>query len=133
MVDLLTYGLPLVALLIVAALIYRAALRRRTKSEVAHPAVKQDWLPTGRIDFATELETGEDSEKPTEFKLLIEEHRIVESVAGNENVEIQWRLATLSEARAVRSHYHKYMAENWLIKFVPTSPPRPATTQDSRP
>src|SRR5215510_3753439 len=83
--------------------------------------VKHDWLPTGRIDFTTRFEdVGDQSkDKPGEFKLLVEERRIVESIAGNENLEIQWRLATLSEAKAVVSHYHKYLSENSLIKSMP--------------
>ena len=60
--------------------------------------VKRDWVPTGRIDFATQLDGNEDTQ-PSEFKLLVEEHRIVESIAGNEHLEIQWRLATLKEAK----------------------------------
>ncbi|MGA7162793.1 MAG: hypothetical protein WBX37_02370, partial [Pseudolabrys sp.] len=54
--------------------------------------------------------------QPGEFKLLVEERRIVESIAGNENLEIQWRLATLKEAKAVVTHYHKYLKENSLIR-----------------
>jgi hypothetical protein len=50
--------------------------------------------------------------QPGEFKLLVEEWRMVESLTGNENLEIQWRLATLSEAKAVVSHYHKHLSEN---------------------
>jgi hypothetical protein len=51
--------------------------------------------------------------------LIVEERRIVESLAGNENLEIQWRLATLSEAKAVVSQYHTYLSENSLIKSIP--------------
>jgi hypothetical protein len=50
--------------------------------------------------------------------LLVEERRIVESIAGNENLEIQWRLATLREAKAVVTQYHKYLSEHSLIKAV---------------
>ena len=78
--------------------------------------VKQDWVATGRIDFATRDPS--DANQPSEFKLLVEERRIVESIAGNENLEIQWRLATLNEAKAVVSQYHKYLSENSLIKTV---------------
>ena len=78
--------------------------------------VKQDWIATGRIDFATRDPA--DANQPSEFKLLVEERRIVESIAGNENLEIQWRLATLKEAKAVVSQYHKYLSENSLIKTV---------------
>ena len=70
--------------------------------------VKRDWVPTGRIDFATKLNGNGDPSQPSEFKLLVEERRIVESIAGNENLEIQWRLATLKEAKAVVTQYHKY-------------------------
>src|SRR6476660_10315928 len=81
--------------------------------------VKYDWVPTGRIDFATHLEgNAEEADQPNEFKLLVEERRIVESIAGNENLEIQWRLATLKEAKAVVTHYHKFMSDNSLFKTV---------------
>jgi hypothetical protein len=66
--------------------------------------VKRDWLPTSRVDFTSK------------FKLLVEEWRVVESLAGNENLEIQWRLATLGEAKAVLGHYHEHLSENGLIK-----------------
>jgi len=63
--------------------------------------IKRDWVATGRIDFATSItkvaSNPEDYDQPTEFKLLVEERRIVESLAGNENLEVQWRLATLRE------------------------------------
>jgi hypothetical protein len=32
--------------------------------------VKRDWVPTGRIDFATQL-NGSDDTQPSEFKLLV--------------------------------------------------------------
>ena len=80
--------------------------------------VKRDWVPTGRIDFATKLDANDDPNQPGEFKLLVEERRIIESIAGNEHLEIQWRLATLREAKAVVTQYHKYLTENSLIKSV---------------
>ena len=81
--------------------------------------VKRDWVATGRIDFATRLNSdAADADQPNEFKLLVEERRIVESIAGNENLEIQWRLATLKEAKVVVTQYHKYLSENSLIKTV---------------
>jgi len=83
--------------------------------------VKHDWRPTGRIDFTARFQDvgDQNKDKPGEFKLLIEERRIVESIAGNENLEIQWRLATLSEAKVVTTQYHKYLSENSLIKSIP--------------
>jgi len=81
--------------------------------------VKRDWVATGRIDFATRLDgDASDANQPSEFKLLVEERRIVESIAGNENLEIQWRLATLKDAKVVVTQYHKYLSENSLIKIV---------------
>jgi hypothetical protein len=79
--------------------------RRSWMSQKQSPnqgVVKRDWVATGRIDFATRLNgDAADANQPNEFKLLVEERRIVESIAGNENLEIQWRLATLKEAKAV--------------------------------
>ena len=89
------------------------------KQSPTQGVVKRDWVTTGRIDFATRLNgDAEDADQPSEFKLLVEERRIVESIAGNENLKIQWRLATLKEAKAVVSQYHKYLSENSLIKTV---------------
>ena len=92
---------------------------RRSGMSPNQGVVKRDWVATGRIDFATRLNgDASDANQPNEFKLLVEERRIVESIAGNENLEIQWRLATLNEAKAVVSQYHKYLSENSLIKTV---------------
>ena len=90
--------------------------------------VKRDWVPTGRIDFATKLNGNDDPSQPGEFKLLVEERRIIETIAGNENLEIQWRLATLKETKAVVTQYHKYLTENSLIRSVSAPdilPPKP--------
>ena len=86
--------------------------------------VKQDWIATGRIDFATRGDPS-DGDQPSEFKLLVEERRIVESIAGNENLEIQWRLATLKEAKAVVTQYHQYLSENSLIRTIADTPMLP--------
>ncbi len=74
-------------------------------------------------------------EQPSEFKLLVEERRIVESLAGTENLEIQWRLATLSEAKAVVTQYHKYLSVNSLIKSISdfSEPSPPAITAQGTP
>jgi hypothetical protein len=96
--------------------------------------VKHDWLPTGRIDFATRFDDVQNKDRPREFRLLVEERRIVESIAGNENLEIQWRLATLAEAKAVITQYHKYLSENSLIKSIPdltASSSPPMTSEES--
>jgi hypothetical protein len=85
--------------------------------------IKRDWIATGRIDFATSTisevtSNPDDHDQPAEFKLLVEERRIVESLAGNENLEVQWRLATLREAKAVVKQYHKYLSDHSLVKTV---------------
>src|SRR6516165_3208445 len=75
---------------------------QRWKKLPSQGVVKRDWVPTGRIDFATRFYGNlEDSDQPSEFKLIVEERRIVESITGNENLEIQWRLATPNEAKVV--------------------------------
>ena len=110
----------LMALAVTVLLAY-PYLAQITQTQKPHQGVvKHDWLPTGRIDFATRLDEVNDKNKdrPREFKLLVEERRIVESIAGNENLEIQWRLATLSEAKVVITQYHKYLSENSLIKSI---------------
>ncbi|MGC1866984.1 MAG: hypothetical protein WA720_12560, partial [Pseudolabrys sp.] len=41
---------------------------------------------------------------------------------GNENLEIQWRLATLKETKAVVTQYHKYLKENSLSSDLYPTP-----------
>ena len=92
---------------------------KRWKTEPAPGVIKRNWVATGRIDFATLIDANAaDSDQPSEFKLIVEERRVVESVTGLENLEIQWRLATLKEAKAVISQYHRYLSENSLIRNV---------------
>ena len=86
------------------------------KSE-AKGVVKRDWVPTGRIDFATEFDTNDDPKQPSEFKLLVEERRIIESVAET-SISVQWRLASLNEVKVVAAQYQKYLTENSLIRAV---------------
>lgn len=93
--------------------------------------VKRDWVPTGRIDFATNLNGNDDPDQPSEFRLLVEERRIIESIAGNENLEIQWRAATLKEAKAVVTQYHQYLKENSLLKSVFDPDIFPPESQDT--
>ena len=105
--------------------------KSRSSNEIKG-VVKRDWVPTGRIDFATKLNGNDDPSQPSEFKLLVEERRIIESVAGNEHLEIQWRLATLKEAKAVVTQYHKYLKENSLVKSVFEPEILPPESQDGR-
>src|SRR4051812_23495869 len=92
--------------------------------------IKRNWVPTGRIDLATHVTGNEDADEPADFKLMVEERRIVESVTGLENLEIRGRQATLGEARIVVVQSHKSLVKNPLIKFgvdggalVPPIPP----------
>jgi hypothetical protein len=145
MLDVLIYVLPVIAVIAGAFLLYSlfpAGFHSLFPAAFPHAhrpnqgVIKRDWVATGRIDFAaqiTKIKTNSgDMDQPTEFKLLVEERRIVESIAGNENLEIQWRLATLREAKAVVTQYHKYLSDNSLIKTVfdetPSLPPL-VTTQ----
>jgi hypothetical protein len=109
----------------------------RTQETSNQGVVKHDWCPSGRIDFATRLDgvNVPNKNQPREFKLLVEERRIVESIAGGENLEIQWRLAKLSEAKAVITQYHRYLSENSLIKSVPapTATSSPPTVPSDQP
>ena len=56
------------------------------KNEVKVGVVKRDWVPTGRIDFATKLDNNDDPNQPSEFKLPVEKRRIIESVCGNAKI-----------------------------------------------
>jgi len=135
MIEMLWIALLLivVAIATLSAYIYLNRITQTQKTP-SQGVVKHDWLPTGRIDFATRFDDVDvqNKDRPREFRLLVEERRIVESIAGNENLEIQWRLATLGEAKAVITQYHKYLSENSLIKSIPdlTASP-PMTTEES--
>ncbi len=126
MVQVLWLTIPLIALAMAVYMAYWlmtkiAQIIEATKKISPQGVVKRDWLPTGRVDFTTPLNGADDQnkEQPGKFELLVEEWRVVESHTGNQNIEIQWRLATLSEAKAVVSHYHKHLSENGLIKSIP--------------
>lgn len=126
-VDLLTFGLAAIAVLVAAVLLYSfLAKRLKNSPEGYQGVVKREWSPTSRIDFATPGDNAASNEQPQEFRLLVEEQRVVESIAGSENLEIQWRHATLREAKAVVTKYHKYLSDNSLDKpglaLVPPTP-----------
>jgi len=59
-------------------------------------ALKQDWMRTGNIDFHA---SANESSSPQPLRLLVEEKRVIESVAGQDVVELRWRLATLEEGK----------------------------------
>jgi hypothetical protein len=59
-------------------------------------ALKQDWMRTGNIDFHV---SSVKSSSPQPIRLLVEEKRVMESVVGQDIVELRWRLATLVEGK----------------------------------
>ena len=61
-------------------------------------ALKQDWTTTGNIDFRASIL---ESSSPQPIRLWVEENRIMESAAGQNVVELRWRLATLEEGKAL--------------------------------
>ena len=108
------------------------------KDEPMPAIIKRNWVPTGRIDFASRVTSqAAETDEPSDFKLIVEERRIVESATGLENLEIRWRQATLREAKIVVAQYHKFLTENSLIKFVVDEaalvPPIPPTKKLARP
>ena len=132
-----TWILLFLIVVAVAALLTYIIVQLRTEDTSNQGVIKHDWRPSGRIDFATRLDGVDvpNKDRPREFKLLVEERRIVESIAGGENLEIQWRLARLSEAKAVITRYHKYLSEDSLIKSEPdlTAALSPPTVPADRP
>jgi hypothetical protein len=58
--------------------------------------LKQDWMRTGNIDFHV---SAVKSSTPQPIRLLVEEKRVMESVVGQDIVELRWRLATLVEGK----------------------------------
>ena len=73
-------------------------LRQKNPEEMI--TVTGEWQPTGKIDFHC-AELPQDHNLPTLFVLRVEDYRTVESISGVEHVEIRWRNATLTEAKAV--------------------------------
>lgn len=59
-------------------------------------ALKEDWIRTGNIDFHA---SAVESSSPQPLRLLVEEKRVMESVVGQDIVELRWRLATLEEGK----------------------------------
>jgi hypothetical protein len=94
----------------------------KTKSD---PAAQNGWTPTGRIDFVDPQSSGE-------FILQVEETRIVDSVGGIEHREIQWRKATLDEAKTVLVSYHAQRNLTMTANFIVSSSTIMKRTADQR-
>jgi hypothetical protein len=85
-----------------------------TRRANAHPAaptetgrIVQDWVPTGRIDFAGPSMDESAAEVPADFYLQAEDMRLLISFSGIERKEIRWRKATLNEAKRVVNVFHR--------------------------
>jgi hypothetical protein len=74
---------------------FRKARKKPTLRRINH-ALKQDWTPTGNIDFHASTVEGS---SPQPLRLWVEENRIMESVVGQHVVELRWRLATIEEGK----------------------------------
>src|SRR5262245_47099531 len=59
-------------------------------------ALKQDWTPTGNIDFRAAII---ESSSPQPIRLWVEERRITETLVGQRVEELRWRLATIEEGK----------------------------------
>ena len=74
----------------------RHASQRPVAFDQTAGALKQDWIRTGNIDFhASSLE----SSSPQPLRLRVEEKRVIKNAAGQDVVELRWRLATLEEGK----------------------------------
>jgi len=73
--------------------------------------VVQDWVPTGRIDFAGPSMDASNADTPASFYLQAEDIRLLISFSGIERKEIRWRKATLKEAKRVVFTFHQQMAK----------------------
>jgi hypothetical protein len=99
-------------------LIMTSGLRKGGKKPApggTRSAVKQDWTPTGNIDFHASTVKGS-SLQP--FSLWVEESRITESMVGQRVVELRWRLATIEEGKELVIYWNGRRAS-------PTAPLRP--------
>jgi hypothetical protein len=83
----------------------------KTKSNAA---TQNGWTATGRIDFV-------DPQSKGDFILQVEETRIVDSMGGIEHREIQWRKATLDEAKTVLVSYHAQRNLTMTANFIVSS------------
>jgi hypothetical protein len=97
--------------LIVAVVGYIVARRASPDSAGATETAKiaQDWIPTGRIDFAGPSMDESAADVPAAFYLQAEDIRLLISFSGIERKEIRWRKATLNEAKRVVNIFHRQM------------------------
>ena len=105
------FWIGLAIVLIVAVAGYVVA-RRSNAGPTSIPdtaKVFQDWMPTGRIDFAGPSMDASSADVPAAFYLQAEDMRLLISFSGIERKEIRWRQATLNEAKRVVNIFHRQM------------------------
>src|SRR6516165_4527425 len=100
MAEVFIYGLPLIALIAAAFLVYYffpAAFPPfwRHAHVPNQGVIRRDWVATGRIDFATPItkitSNPEDIDQPTEFKLLFAE------LQGSQPQMLAWLKRSLAQ------------------------------------
>jgi CBS-domain-containing membrane protein len=124
------FWIGLAIVLIVAVVGYIVARRAGPDPAVATETAKiaQDWIPTGRIDFAGTSMDESAADVPATFYLQAEDIRLLISFSGIERKEIRWRKATLNEAKRVVNIFHRQveskvdlLAENTHSVAVPSN------------
>ena len=105
------FWIGLAIILIVSVAGYIVARRAGSDPAVTSETAKivQDWIPTGRIDFAGPSIDESASDVPAAFFLQAEEIRLLISLSGIERKEIRWRKATLNEAKRVVNIFHRQL------------------------
>jgi hypothetical protein len=105
------FWMVLAIALIVAVVGFIVARRASADPTVAAEMAKiaQDWIPTGRIDFAGPSMDESAADVPAAFYLQAEDIRLLISFSGIERKEIRWRKATLNEAKRVVNRFHRQM------------------------
>jgi hypothetical protein len=117
------------AIILVLALVgYLLARRANLHSTPVGDGAKvvQDWIATGRIDFAGPSMDANNADTPTLFYLQAEDIRLLVSFSGIERKEIRWRRATLKEAKRVVFTFHQQMAkapDGNAERATPIAPP----------
>jgi hypothetical protein len=114
--------------ILAGAAIGYALLRKQLGPSAAadeNSKVIQDWLPTGRIDFAGPSTDPSAADTPASFYLQAEETRMMISLGGIERREIRWRRATLNEAKRVVSMFHRQLPKSSLRPVEKDAPPPP--------
>jgi hypothetical protein len=115
-----------VFIIFVGALAARSLYKSKPHHTTTSDAAAQNgWTPTGRIDFV-------DPQSKGDFILQVEETRIVDSMGGIEHREIQWRKATLDEAKTVLVSYHAQRNLTMTANFIVASPTVMRRSSDGR-